>query len=162
MGNRVWQFPINFVVCLTTLVRYPVTSDSKFTVLACCPDLYHGLSWTLHSGIYNRKLDIFIILVSYIDQFKLSWCLRHPTSLPGHHCCEHFDSIFIPMSVLAWCSAFHWLQCLGSHDFLRWPNYAVSIFSLFQPREYVWSDLNTLYTQHIVATYGYSQTYHVW
>ena len=31
------------VLCLTTLVRYPVKSDLKLTVLAYCPDLYHGL-----------------------------------------------------------------------------------------------------------------------
>jgi len=34
-----------------------------------------------------------------------------------------------------------WLPCIS--DFLRWPSYAVSSFSLIKPQEILWSDLHT-------------------
>ena len=82
-------------------------------------------------------------------------------------------SIFIQFVCPCLCSVFlfdlkvflgmvAWLPCIS--DFLRWPSYAVSSFSLIKPQEILWSDLHTSVPgpQHVVATYDYSQTCHVW
>ena len=61
-------------------------------------------------------------------------------------------SIFIQFVCPCLCSVFlfdlkvflgmvAWLPCIS--DFLRWPSYAVSSFSLIKPQEILWSDLHT-------------------
>ena len=63
-------------------------------------------------------------------------------SLPGYQHCEH--SVCMPIflfSISVWCKGMvARLPCTS--DFLRWPSYAVSYFSLIEPREIVWSDLH--------------------
>jgi len=112
------QQTISNQLCCMSDHRYPVKSDLKFS--SCFSLLSWSLSWLIVSTAcwYNRNLFPSLIVILYINQFNLSWCLRHPNySLPGQGTC-------FPLGMVAW------LPC--TPDFLRWQSYAVS---LFQPQE---------------------------
>ena len=132
-------------------------------------DTYLALLWLIMSTVYWYK-SIYLFpsqIVSYIDCFDLSSDIH-----PGHQCYEHFHSIHqvyrysavllpVPVTVLLPLGMVAWLLCTS--DFLRWPSYAASLFSLIKTREIVWSDLHTsLSPAYCSYIYGYSKTCHVW
>ena len=129
--------------------------------LANCPDLCHGKSWAIHTGTTRTIYLLPSLIVSYINQFDLSSCLRHPnwTSVLWEFSFNLYALVSVQPFSLMWRDSssgvlvvlccYPWLWCfpLGvvawlpcTSVFLRWVSYAVS---LIKPQEIVWSDLHT-------------------
>ena len=110
------------------------------------------MTYCEHCTLVKQKLDILGVSTNNVlTLISLIW-VHVPdirTSLLG---LVSIVSIFIQFVCPCLCSVFlfdlkvflgmvAWLPCIS--DFLRWPSYAVSSFSLIKSQEILWSDLHT-------------------
>jgi len=68
--------PTTLMTCKCNDIWSNLTWNSL--LLANCPDLCCGISWAIHTGTVETVYLLPLLIVSYINQFNLSSCLRHP------------------------------------------------------------------------------------
>jgi len=156
-------------MCWPLFMRYLV----KFNLheIHCFSIMSWPLSWLIVSTAYWSNRNSCCLHYSVLHQsISLKWVLvsDNQTSLLGHQHCEHFHSICMPMSLFSisvWCKGI--LGCGGFTPMHIWllevAGYVVVFYFLDQTSRncLVWPTYIRI-PQHIVATYAYSQTCHVW
>ena len=120
-----------------------------------------------HCILAQQKLDILVAFTNSVS-LVLVYVSDIQTTLPGHQCCGHFNSICMPMSLFSisvWCKSILGCDGLPMHIWVLEVAKLFHVFIFFVPTLrncLVWPTYIHPYPQHIVATYGYSQTYHLW
>ena len=135
-----------------------------------------SLSWLIVSTctiLVQQKLDILVPFTNSVLHWSVQSEFMFQTSKLVFQDIS-IASIFIQFVCPCPCSVFQFdvevflgmVACPPcTSDFLRWPGYAVLVFSLIKPWEIVQSDLHTCTSVNpsiIVATCGYSLTCHIW